>query len=194
MGVIIIKHPPLNPLPSREGRCLAALLLGKSFVLRALFRYNYQMRKKARHASCEVPLKPGGKTDNRNRQYAFQGDFTWKGVKAGRYKDDGEDWSGIVRQVLIGGRGETAKFHLRYFEIKPGGCSSYETHRHEHVVVGIRGRGRARLNRRNIDINYLDVLYINPDTPHRLDNPYIEPFGFFCIVNAERDRPRSVKT
>lgn len=100
----------------------------------------------------------------------------------------------MIRQVLVGDHGETAKFHLRYFEIGPGGYSSFETHKHEHVVIGIRGRGKAKLNRRVTDIKYLDVLYVNPNTPHRLFNPFEEPFGFFCIVNARRDRPMPVKT
>jgi hypothetical protein len=36
------------------------------------------------------------------------------------------------------------------------------------------------------------VLYVAPDVPHQLINPYNEPFGFFCIVDAERDRPRTL--
>ena len=114
-------------------------------------------------------------------------------MKVEEYKTKSDDWEGIARQVLIGAGGESTKFHLRYFEIKPGGYSSFETHKHEHVVIGIRGRGKARLGRRVVNINHLDVLYINPDTPHRLYNPYDDPFGFFCIVNARRDRPKSLK-
>jgi ribulose-bisphosphate carboxylase large chain len=144
-------------------------------------------------SSCETPLTTRGKTGSRNRYYPFQDNFTWKGVKVQNYKSKGSDWSGIVRQVLIGACGESTKFHLRYFEIKQGGYSSFETHKHEHVVIGVRGKGKARLNRRNIYINFLDVLYINPNTPHRFYNPYSEPFGFFCIVNANRDRPKPVK-
>jgi len=152
------------------------------------------MVKKSRCSSCEIPVKTVGKSDNRSRCYPFQSDFTWKGVKVRSYKNKGDDWSGMIRQVLVGDHGETAKFHLRYFEIGPGGYSSFETHKHEHVVIGIRGRGKAKLNRRVTDIKYLDVLYVNPNTPHRLFNPFEEPFGFFCIVNARRDRPRPVKT
>jgi ribulose-bisphosphate carboxylase large chain len=109
------------------------------------------------------------------------------------FRRSGDDWSEIVRQVIIGNHGESTKFHLRYFEIATGGYSSYETHQHEHVVVGIRGRGKVRLKGRTIDLGFLDTLYIAPETPHRIYNPYNEPFGFFCIVNAERDRPRPVK-
>jgi ribulose-bisphosphate carboxylase large chain len=140
--------------------------------------------------SCELPSTTGKKNSNRNRLYSFQGDFTWKGVKVQRYKAQGDDWSEILRQVLIGSHGETTRFHLRYFEIKPKGYSSFETHKHEHVVIGIRGKGKVRLSRRSINIGFLDVLYITPFTPHRLYNPYDEPFGFFCIVNAKRDKPR----
>ena len=151
------------------------------------------MAKKPQYSSCELPVNPGKISKNRNRHYRFKSDFTWRGVKVRKYKKSGEDWSQIARQALIGESGETAKFHLRYFEIDPGGFSSFETHKHEHVVIGIRGKGRARLGRRTVEINYLDVLYINPDTPHRLYNPSDGPFGFFCIVNAKRDRPKPVK-
>jgi ribulose-bisphosphate carboxylase large chain len=42
-------------------------------------------------------------------------------------------------------------------------------------------------------MEYLDTLYIAPEVPHQLTNPYKEPFGFFCIVNAKRDRPKLLK-
>ncbi len=151
------------------------------------------MNKDKRLSSCEIPAKKNKKTGNTNRHYSHQGDFTWKGVKINRYKPEGDDWAGITRQALIGASGETAKFHLRYFEIEPGGYSSFETHKHEHVVISIRGEGKAQLNKKHIGIGFLDVIYIKPDTPHRLYNPYKEPFGFICIVNAKRDRPKPLK-
>ncbi len=151
------------------------------------------MAKNDQGLSCEIPLKAQRKSKNRSRYYPFQENFTWKGVKVQKYKSKGRDWSEIFRQVLIGACGEPTKFHLRYFEIKKGGYSSFETHKHEHVVIGIRGKGVARINRRSIYINFLDVLYINSNTPHRFYNPNREPFGFFCIVNANRDRPKPVK-
>jgi ribulose-bisphosphate carboxylase large chain len=151
------------------------------------------MSKKVIYSSCEIPAGSEKKGGNRNRHFVFQGDFSWKGVKAREYKSKGDDWADIARHVLIGASGETTKFHLRYFEISSGGYSSFDIHKHEHVVIGIRGKGKARLNRRNVDINFLDIVHIRPETPHRLYNPYNEPFGFFCIVNAKRDRPRPVK-
>jgi ribulose-bisphosphate carboxylase large chain len=95
--------------------------------------------------------------------------------------------------VLIGAHGETTKFHVRYFEISQGGNSSFEKHRHEHVVICIRGRGALLFGKKKRPMEYLDTAYISPDTPHQLTNPYQEPFGFLCIVNAKRDRPKLLK-
>jgi hypothetical protein len=39
-------------------------------------------------------------------------------------------------------------------------------------------------------LRFMDTAYIAPETVHRLSNPFSEPFGFLCIVNARRDRPR----
>jgi ribulose-bisphosphate carboxylase large chain len=128
--------------------------------------------------------------DNKTRFYKHKGNFSWKGIKTEKYKPAGRDWSDIVRQTLIGNHGETSKFHFRYFEIAPGGYSSFEMHRHEHVVIGVRGKGLCIVRKKNYDIGFLDMLYIEPGAPHQLRNPFNEPFGFFCIVNAKRDRPK----
>ena len=151
------------------------------------------MSEKKWYPSCELPPKIKEGYIGKNRIYAFRGDYTWRGIKIEKYKTCGDDWTDIARQVIIGSHGESTKFHLRYFEIMPGGYSSFEIHKHEHVVIGVRGKGKAIIGRRRVDINFLDILYIKPDTPHRLYNPYDQPFGFFCIVDANRDRPRPIK-
>ncbi len=128
--------------------------------------------------------------------YRHKENFRWSGVKTEKYKQkeggQKDGWSAISRLVLTGSHGETSKFHLRYFEIAPKGYSSLERHRHEHVVICIRGKGKVRMGKRSYTLNYLDTAYIAPDTVHQLTNPYNEPFGFFCIVNAKRDKPKIV--
>jgi quercetin dioxygenase-like cupin family protein len=39
-----------------------------------------------------------------------------------------------------------------------------------------------------------DVVYVAPNDPHQFRNAEdaTEPFGFLCIVNAERDTPLAV--
>jgi quercetin dioxygenase-like cupin family protein len=136
-------------------------------------------------------------TINKIRLYKYKGNFTWKGIKTEKYKTGGTDWKNIIRKVLIGNHNESTKFHIRYFEIASGGYSSFEKHRHEHVVIGIRGKGMVLCSKSgssrtemNYQLNFLDILYIAPNTPHQLSNPFHEPFGFLCIVNAKRDRPK----
>jgi quercetin dioxygenase-like cupin family protein len=143
---------------------------------------------------CEI----GGKRHSAGRSqktvmYRHKGDFTWSGVKDEPYKAEGSEWCNIIRRVLIGAHGETSKFHVRYFEILPQGNSSLEQHRHEHVVIGVKGKGQVLTGRTKRAIGFMDTLYISPDTVHQLSNPYPEPFGFLCIVNARRDRPKVLR-
>jgi len=130
--------------------------------------------------------------DNKSRLYKHKGDFSWQGIKVEKYKLAGRGWSDIVRRTLIGSHGETSRFHLRYFEIASGGYSSLEVHKHEHVIIGIRGRGVCTAGNKSYKIGFLDTVYIQPDALHQLKNPFNKPFGFFCIVNAKRDKPRII--
>jgi len=131
--------------------------------------------------------------ETKSRLHKFRPDYTWSEVAKESYKQTDGGWCGIDRNTLVGNREEPAKFHLRYFEIGPGGNSSLEKHAHEHVVICARGRGLAIVADRVHELDHMDVLYIAPDVPHQLQNPSAtEPFGFFCIVDAERDRPRGL--
>ena len=157
---------------------------------------------KKRIPFCDF-LSRGGekrKTTNNTRFYKHKGGFTWQGIKTEKYKDKGSHWTDVIRRVLIGNQNESAKFHLRYFEILPGGFTSFEKHKHEHVVISIRGKGKVFCGKqesaragKQYELNFLDTLYIAPDTPHQLSNPFSEPFGFLCIVNAKRDKPKILK-
>jgi ribulose-bisphosphate carboxylase large chain len=143
---------------------------------------------------CEIGgEKSSVKRPNRTAFYKHKGDFKWSGVKDEPYKTRGADWSNIIRRVLIGAHGESAKFHVRYFEISPKGNSSLELHRHEHAVICVKGRGMVITGRTKHTMGFMDTVYISPDTVHQLSNPYHEPFGFLCIVNSRRDRPKVVQ-
>jgi ribulose-bisphosphate carboxylase large chain len=144
-----------------------------------------------KYSSCEwnLPRKKIKSQKRGDRIHRHKGNCSWSGVNTQKYKSVEGNWSAIIRRVLVGSGKETAKFHVRYFEIAPGGFSSFEKHRHEHFVIVIRGKGMVRLKNRNRELHYLDTVFIGPGTPHQLKNPYKEPFGFLCIVNAKRDKP-----
>jgi len=132
---------------------------------------------------------------NHSKVIRHDGSFNWQGVPLEAYKDTTDTWKGITRRELSGKRGESQKFHVRYFEIAPGGFSTLEKHEHEHVVIPIRGRGEAQLDCYLYKVSFGDVVYIAPNDAHQFRNPddATEPFGFLCIVNAERDVPQSVE-
>jgi quercetin dioxygenase-like cupin family protein len=120
--------------------------------------------------------------------------FRWERVPELAYKDSGGDergmgWRGITRHALAQGPELPARFEVRYFEIEPAGYSSLERHEHAHFVVAARGVGRALVGDRMLDCKPLDCIHVPSMTPHRWLNEGTEPFGFLCIVDAERDRP-----
>src|SRR3990172_2511113 len=115
------------------------------------------------------------KSSNKCAFYKHEGGFEWKGVKDQPYKTKSGEWSKVIRRVLIGAHGESAKFHVRYFEISPGGNSSLERHMHEHVVLCLKGRGVVRTGKTKREMDFMDTLYIPPDTVHQMMNPFAEP-------------------
>lgn len=110
------------------------------------------------------------------------------------YKETTDTWKGAMRRELSGKRGETQCFHVRYFEIAPGGYSTLEQHQHEHVVIPIRGQGEVQFGCSIYRVGFGDVVCISPGDPHQFRTPADAqgPFGFLCIVNATRDMPVAV--
>ena len=148
----------------------------------------------ANPAEPPSPPAPPPLVGNHSKVIRRTGDGEWAGVELEDYKFTTETWRGISRQELIGKRGESPRFHVRYFEIEPGGYSTLEKHEHEHVVIPLRGRGIAQFGCTIYNVEPGDVVYVSPNDPHQFRNAddATEPFGFWCLVNAERDRPEAV--
>ena len=142
-------------------------------------------------SSCEIGARPGVVVSG-SRVLRCDGSFRWEGVEAVAYKEAAKHHRGVTRMQLAGGQGEATAFHVRYFEIAPGGFSSFEHHAHEHVVIVLRGRGQVQLGDSAHDIGFGDVVYVASHEPYRFRNPSSEPFGFVCIVDAQRDQPKVV--
>lgn len=126
-----------------------------------------------------------------SRFLTFQPPFAWDAVARQPYKAEGAGFAGVDRHVLFG-PGDSTTFHVRYFELAPGGYSSLEKHQHAHAVICARGRGLAVVGTEVRPMNLMDAVYVSPMTPHQFINESDEPFGFFCIVDADRDRPQPV--
>lgn len=131
----------------------------------------------------------------------FHPDFRWEGREDSAYQraerrsddiasstNDAPPWQGVRRVELVGKFGETSRSDLRYFEVEPGGHTRHEQHVHAHIIIGARGEGRLAIGERQVTLRPHDVAFVPPLAPHQLRNDDAdEPFGFFCIVDHERD-------
>lgn len=142
-----------------------------------------------RASSCELPGETVGALRGLLRH---EPGFEWNDRPSERYKDT-EDlpFRGVRRVELMGKNGEQMNFDLRYFELAPGGYTSLEKHLHTHVIIGARGAGELVRNGDREPLAAHDIAYIEPLAVHQLVNAGDEPFGFYCLVDRDRDRPMS---
>lgn len=118
-----------------------------------------------------------------------QGDYTWEGVPVLPYKEDGNTFRSVTRQILHHGQDDLTA-ELRYFEVGPGGHSTLERHQHSHHVLIFRGSGRVLVGEEIREIGYGDLVRVPPMTWHQFRASEDEPLGFLCLVACERDRPQ----
>jgi quercetin dioxygenase-like cupin family protein len=144
-------------------------------------------------SSCEIAARPSTMVRGSRVVHLGPG-FRWQDVVATEYKQAADHHCGVTRLGLVGEQGESTGFHLRYFEIAQGGFSSLEHHLHEHAVIVLRGQGEVQLGDAVHRLTFGDLVYVAPHEVHQFRNPAgPEPFGFLCIVDAQRDRPVPAK-
>jgi len=97
-------------------------------------------------------------------------------------------YRGVTREVLCGLQDEPCAFHVRSYEVQPGGFTRLERHRHVHSVTVVRGRGYAIVGAEVRRLDPLVHVYVPPMTLHQFVNEGDEPLHFLCVVDAQRDR------
>lgn len=115
----------------------------------------------------------------------------WEDTETKVYKEEGgTSFKNIVKRDLIDKQCPGVDFEVRYFEISNYGYSSLEKHEHPHVVIIGRGKGKVIVGDESFEAKPFDIFYIAPNQAHQLIQMTKEPFGFFCMVADERDKPR----
>ena len=122
-----------------------------------------------------------------DKSYLRFENFRWQGVEPISYKDGTPTFQGVTRQNIIS-RVEGVDFEVRYFECEHEGFTTLEKHEHVHIVIIARGSGKVVIGQRHYNALPLDFFIIPSWMPHQLINAGDEPFGFFCSVNARRDK------
>jgi quercetin dioxygenase-like cupin family protein len=111
---------------------------------------------------------------------------TWPDAPARAYKSDDGTHQGVTRHLIA--RPDAAAFEVRYFEVAPGGWTTFERHAHVHVVLCQRGEATVRLGDAVHDVHPGDVVIVASGEPHQFRCVGAAPFGFLCIVDRDRDR------
>ena len=127
--------------------------------------------------------------DARMREQVKFDQFEWDGVSKAEYKQQAENQTfyRVTRQNIISSE-DGVDFEVRYFECDSLGYTTLEKHQHTHVVMIARGCGRVIIRQHIYDAKPFDYFLIPEWQPHQLINAAEEPFGFFCTVNARRDK------
>jgi quercetin dioxygenase-like cupin family protein len=112
------------------------------------------------------------------------GRFRWEHVPVEGYADPAV--TSVTKQVMIGPREGAENYSMRYFEIAPGGKSSFDQHEHDHGVMVLSGCGRVLLGAEQHEIGFGDVIYIAPNEIHQFENTGTEPLGFVCVAPPKR--------
>ncbi|MGH7557002.1 MAG: cupin domain-containing protein [Gemmatimonadota bacterium] len=116
-------------------------------------------------------------------------DGRWEGVRVEPYKEEGNTFRDVTRQLLFG-RAEGLASDLRYFEVGPGGHTTLERHEHAHAVIVMWGRGRVLVDPEIREIRPYDLVQVPSMTWHQFRAAAGRPLGFLCVADASRDRPR----
>ncbi len=150
------------------------------------FSEDIKPSKNIQTSTCEYPVS----NDSLLLEHIQFNDYEWQGRNSVVYKKTNTtSFEGVRRVELIGNNGELSRFDLRYFEISQNGFSSKEKHQHIHVIIVVRGVGEIHIGDKVFSAKKNDVLYVKPMATHQLKNISEEPFGFYCIVDHDRDRP-----
>ena len=120
--------------------------------------------------------------------------YRWDDVEVKEYRKVGDFFRDINKQVFFDDS-HGFSCELRYFEVKPGGFSSFEFHDHVHGVMVLRGKGQVlgySEQRGSFidDIAEHDLVYVPSRTWHQFQAAEDEFLGFLCLVEIDRDRPR----
>ena len=107
-------------------------------------------------------------------------EFNWENIPIESY--DSSEMKGVTKRVLISQKEEAPYFVMRYFEIEPGGWTSFDKHPHDHGVIILKGKGKVLLGNEEIEVGFGDVVYVPCNEIHQFKNNGEEIFGFICVI------------
>lgn len=94
--------------------------------------------------------------------------------------------SGAKMRMLVGPAEHATNFHMRHFEVAPGGFTPHHQHDYEHEIVILRGEGVARSAQGDRPLHPGDIVWVPPNELHQFLNTGAQPLEFICLIPAPR--------
>lgn len=95
-----------------------------------------------------------------------------------------EGASAVKMRMLIGADDGAGNFHMRQFEVAPGGHTPHHAHDYEHEILVLSGAGVAKSVSGDRPIKTGDVVFVPPNEKHQFVNDGNEPLSFICLIPA----------
>lgn len=93
-------------------------------------------------------------------------------------------------RMLVGPAEAAPNFHMRHFEVAPGGCTPHHSHDYEHEIVVLKGQGVAKSAEGDRPFTAGDIIYVPANEMHQFQNTAAEPCEFICLIPAPKDCSR----
>ncbi|UCE91314.1 MAG: cupin domain-containing protein [Methanobacteriota archaeon] len=93
-----------------------------------------------------------------------------------------EGTKGVVFRELIAGDLGVPNFHMRLFDVAPGGNTPKHTHDWEHEVYVVEGEGKIVLETAEIPLQKGDAVFVEPNELHQFVNDGASLLRMICVV------------
>lgn len=90
-------------------------------------------------------------------------------------------------RMLVGPEDGAGNFHMRHFEVAPGGYTPHHQHDYEHEILILKGQGVARSTQGDRPLRPGDVVWVPANETHQFCNTGPAPLEFICLIPAPQD-------
>ncbi len=90
----------------------------------------------------------------------------------------------VKMRMLIGPQDGADVFHMRHFEVQPGGHTPHHAHDYEHEVLILKGQGTVKGTEGERACRAGDVVWMPPNEKHQFVCTGGEPLEFLCLIPA----------
>ncbi len=92
--------------------------------------------------------------------------------------------AGARMRMLIGPDDGAKTFHMRHFEVEPGGHTPQHQHDYEHEILVLEGQGVARGEQGERPLKAGHVVWVPASEKHQFHNTGPQPLQFICLIPA----------